>query len=63
MEQNQQLSFADVEYTNKGKGRRRKPFALNGMLHVHVAQIVYNYSDPGMEARFCSFGIFWNSTV
>ena len=81
MEQNQQLSFADVEYANKGKvtrrekflaqletllpwsrmrvviephyatgkGRGRKPFALNAMLHVHVAQIVYNYSDPGME--------------
>lgn len=32
-----------------GKGRGRKPFALNAMLHVHVAQIVYNYSDPGME--------------
>ena len=32
-----------------GKGRGRKPFALKAMLHVHVAQIVYNYSDPGME--------------
>ena len=32
-----------------GTGRGRKPFALNTMLHVHVAQIVYNYSDPGME--------------
>ena len=32
-----------------GKGCGRKPFALNAMLHVHVAQIVYNYSDPGME--------------
>jgi transposase, IS5 family len=32
-----------------GKGRGRKPFPLNAMLHVHVAQIVYNYSDPGME--------------
>jgi len=30
-------------------GRGRKPFALNAMLHAHVAQIVYNYSDPGME--------------
>ncbi|TPQ24301.1 IS5/IS1182 family transposase, partial [Methylomonas koyamae] len=81
MEQYQQLSFADVEYANKGKltrrekflnqleellpwsvmraviephyasgqGRGRRPFALNAMLHVHVAQIVYNYSDPGME--------------
>lgn len=81
MEQNQQLSFADAEYANKGKvtrrekflaqleallpwsrmraviephyasgkSRGRKPFALNAMLHVHVAQIVYNYSDPGME--------------
>ncbi|WP_150050599.1 IS5 family transposase [Methylomonas rhizoryzae] len=32
-----------------GKGRGRKPFALNAMQHVHVAQIVYNYSDPDME--------------
>ncbi|WP_254786666.1 transposase [Methylomonas sp. LWB] len=32
-----------------GKGRGRKPFPLNAMLHVHVAQIAYNYSDPGME--------------
>ncbi len=32
-----------------GKGPGRKPFPLNSMLHVHVAQIVYNYSDPGME--------------
>lgn len=81
MEQYQQLTFADVEYANKGKvtrrekflnqledllpwqvmiaviepyyapgkGRGRKAFPLNAMLHVHVAQIVYNYSDPGME--------------
>ncbi len=81
MDQPQQLSFADIEYANKGKitrrekfldqlegllpwavmlaviephyasgtGRGRKPFPLNTMLHVHVAQIVYNYSDPGME--------------
>ena len=81
MDQYQQLSFADVEYANKGKvtrrekfldqleallpwpvmlaviqphyasgqGRGRKPFPLSTMLHVHVAQIVYNYSDPGME--------------
>jgi IS5 family transposase len=27
----------------------RKPFPLSSMLHVHVAQIVYNYSDLGME--------------
>ncbi|WP_445367692.1 IS5 family transposase [Methylomonas sp. BW4-1] len=32
-----------------GNGRGRKPFPLVAMLHVHVAQIVYNYSDPGME--------------
>lgn len=32
-----------------GQGRGRRPFALNAMLHAHVAQIVYNYSDPGME--------------
>ncbi|MFA5983598.1 MAG: transposase [Methylococcaceae bacterium] len=46
-----------------GTGRGRKPFPLDTMLHVHVAQIVYNYSDPGMEdaryeieslRRFCS---------
>ena len=81
MNEPQQLSFADIEYANKGKvtrrekfldqlegllpwlvmmamiephyasgqGRGRRPFALNAMLHVHVAQIVYNYSDPGME--------------
>jgi IS5 family transposase len=81
MDQPQQLSFADIEYANKGKitrrekflnqlqgllpwaimlaviaphyaqgnGRGRKPFPLDTMLHVLVAQIVYNYSDPGME--------------
>jgi IS5 family transposase len=32
-----------------GKRLGRKPFPLISMLHVHVAQIVYNYSDPGME--------------
>jgi transposase, IS5 family len=32
-----------------GQGRGRKPFVLNALLHVHVAQIVYIYSDPGME--------------
>lgn len=31
-----------------GNGRGRKPFPLVAMLHVHVAQIVYNYSDPGI---------------
>lgn len=36
-------------YYAQGKGRGRKPFPLDSMLHVHVAQIVYNYSDPGME--------------
>lgn len=44
----------------------RKPFPLDAMLHVHVAQIVYNYSDPGMEdalyeveslRRFCSISL------
>jgi IS5 family transposase len=33
----------------QGKGRGRKAFPLDSMLHLHVAQIVYNYSDPGME--------------
>lgn len=33
----------------QGNGRGRKPFPLDTMLHVHVAQIVYNYSDRGME--------------
>jgi len=32
-----------------GKGPGRKPFPLNTMLHVNVAQIVYNFSDPGVE--------------
>ncbi|MEY3121517.1 MAG: hypothetical protein RI993_342 [Pseudomonadota bacterium] len=32
-----------------GNGRGRKPFALESMLRAHVAQIIYNYSDPGME--------------
>ncbi len=32
-----------------GNGRGRKPFALELMLRAHVAQIIYNYSDPGME--------------
>lgn len=36
-------------YYAQGKGRGRKAFPLGAMLHVHVAQIVYNYSDPGME--------------
>lgn len=34
---------------SKGDGRGRKPFPLDLMLRLHVAQIVYNYSDPGME--------------
>lgn len=48
-------------------GRRgRQPIGLNVMLRIHVAQIVYNYSDPGMEdalyevdslRRFCGLGI------
>ena len=33
----------------QGKGRGRKAFPLDSMLHLHVAQIVYNYSDPSME--------------
>ncbi|MEY3122476.1 MAG: hypothetical protein RI993_1301 [Pseudomonadota bacterium] len=32
-----------------GNGRGRKLFALESMLRAHVAQIIYNYSDPGME--------------
>ena len=32
-----------------GKGRGRKAFPLESMLRAHVAQIVYNYSDPGLE--------------
>jgi IS5 family transposase len=32
-----------------GNGRSRKPFSLESMLRAHVAQIVYNYSDPHME--------------
>jgi IS5 family transposase len=47
----------------QGKGRGRKAFPLDSMLHLHVSQIVYNYSDPGMEdalyeieslRRFCA---------
>ncbi len=33
----------------QGKGRGRKPFFLESVLRVHVAQIIHNYSDPGME--------------
>jgi len=39
-----------------GKGPGHKPFLLNAMLHVHVAQIVYNYSDPGI-----SMGHMWKT--
>ena len=42
------LAVIEPHYAS-GQGRGRKPFPLNTMLHVHVAQIVYNYSDPGME--------------
>ena len=45
-----QAMLAVIEpYYAQGKGRGRKPFPLDSMLRVHVAQIVYNYSDPGME--------------
>jgi IS5 family transposase len=42
------LPLIEPHYSS-GQGRGRKPFPLSTMLHVHVAQIVYNYSDPGME--------------
>ncbi|CAD6875278.1 Mobile element protein [Methylomonas fluvii] len=44
------IILAEIEpHYASGKGRGRKAFPLNAMLHVHVAQIVYNYSDPGVE--------------
>jgi transposase, IS5 family len=42
------MAMIEPHYSS-GQGRGRKPFPLSAMLHVHVAQIVYNYSDPGME--------------
>ena len=30
-------------------GRRRRPYALSVMLRVHLVQLCYNLSDPGME--------------
>ena len=42
------LAVIEPHYAS-GQGRGRRPFALNAMLHVHVAQIAYNYFDPGME--------------
>jgi len=41
------LTVIEPHYAS-GQGRGRKPFPLSAMLHVHVAQIVYNYSDPGI---------------
>ena len=34
-------------YANAGRGRR--PYDLSVMLRVHVVQLCYNLSDPGME--------------
>lgn len=42
------MSVIEPHYA-QAKGRGRKPYPLEVMLHVHVAQMVYNYSDPGME--------------
>ena len=33
----------------KEDAKGRKVYPLDVMLHVHVAQTVYNYSDSGME--------------
>ena len=33
----------------KEDAKGRKVYPLDVMLHVHVAQTVYNYSDYGME--------------
>lgn len=42
------LGLIEPHYPKSGKPGRQ-PIGLEVMLRVHIAQIVYNYSDPGME--------------
>ena len=42
------LALIEPHYPSSGRVGRQ-PLGLDVMLRVHIAQIAYNYSDPGME--------------
>lgn len=44
----QMLALIEPHYPKTGRPGRQ-PMGLDVMLRVHIAQIAYNYSDPGME--------------
>ena len=57
------VALIEPHYPSSGR-RGQQPLALESMLRVHIAQIAYNYSDPGMEdalyeiaslRQFCRF--------
>lgn len=57
------VALIEPHYPKAGR-RGEQPLPLESMLRVHIAQIAYNYSDPGMEdalyeiaslRQFCRF--------
>ena len=42
------IGLIEPHYPKSGR-RGQQPLELTSMLRIHIAQIAYNYSDPGME--------------
>lgn len=42
------IALIEPYYPTTGR-RGQQPLPLVSMLRIHIAQIAYNYSDPGME--------------